>query len=166
MQLTRTLLSLTLLLAPMVSGNPIPEADGVTSAENLFVRANYDCPATNNGQGRNYPAHPYTKGQITAAKATAQKILQSHGQKWKPGAQDYPHFFNNNEQFPFHCGKNKAEYPLNPDGSTWQPGQAVNTLPDRVIFEYSWNKKGKVQTKECGVIRHGPPPGNAFLQCA
>ncbi|KAI2641365.1 hypothetical protein GGS26DRAFT_585756 [Hypomontagnella submonticulosa] len=165
MQLTRILLSVSVLLAPVVSGNPIPESDGLTSVENLFARASYDCPATNNGQGRNYEAHSYTSGQITAAKAAAQKIMQTKGEKWRPGAQDYPHFFNNNEKFPFNCGKNKAEYPLNTDGKTWQPGQAVQTLPDRVIFEFSW-KKGKVSTKECGVIRHGPPPANDFLQCA
>ncbi|KAI1097602.1 hypothetical protein F4804DRAFT_339036 [Jackrogersella minutella] len=165
MQLTRTLLSLGLMLAPMVSANPIPEASSATTAGDLFARASYDCPATNNGQFGNYAAHSYTSGQITAAKATAQKILQAKGSSWKPGSQDYPHFFNNNEKFPFDCGKNKAEYPLQPSGQTWQPGESVQTLPDRVIFEYSWSKN-KVSTKECGVIRHGPPPGNAFLNCA
>ncbi|OTB00989.1 hypothetical protein M426DRAFT_14971 [Hypoxylon sp. CI-4A] len=163
MQLLKSLLSISLILAPIANANPVPAAD-VTSTKELFARASYQCPATNNGQGRNYAAHSYTSNQITAAQATAQKILQSKGQNWRPGPQDYPHFFNNNEKIPFDCGKQKAEYPLGLDGKTWQPGQAVQTLPDRVIFEYSW-KKGKVQTKECGVIRHGPPPGNAFLSC-
>ncbi|KAI0003960.1 hypothetical protein F4779DRAFT_621640 [Xylariaceae sp. FL0662B] len=164
MQLTRALFSLGLMLAPIVSGNPVPEGDGLTSAKNLLPRASYNCPATNNGQDRNYPAHTFTSGQVTAARLAAHNILQSKGESWQPGAQDYPHFFNNNEQFPFECGRKKAEFPIKVDGTVWQTGEAVQTIPDRVIFEYAWTN-GKVQTKECGVVRHGPPPSNAFLNC-
>ncbi|KAI8633929.1 hypothetical protein F5Y19DRAFT_415789 [Xylariaceae sp. FL1651] len=162
MQLTRTILSIALLLTPIVSGNPIPEGDAVTSVEGLFKRATYTCPATNNGQGRDYQEHKYTSNQVTAAVGAAKKILQKKGENWKPGPQDYPHFFGNREQLPFDCGKDKAEYPLDTNGHTWSPGEPVNTLPDRVIFEYSW-KKDKVTVKKCGVIRHGP--GANFLNC-
>ncbi|KAI3334194.1 hypothetical protein F4824DRAFT_512480 [Ustulina deusta] len=162
MQLIRTLLSAALLLAPIVSGNPIPEGDAVTSAEGLFKRAPATCPATNNGDNRNYPEHTYTSTQVTAGILAAKNILQEKGKNWKPSSLDYPHAFRNREKLPFDCGKNKAEYPLTTDGQTWSPGESVENLPDRVIFEYSW-KNDKVTVKECGVIRHGP--GTNFLNC-
>ncbi|KAI1822446.1 hypothetical protein F4861DRAFT_387519 [Xylaria intraflava] len=162
MQLIRTLLSIALLLTPIVSANPVPEGDAISPAVDLFKRETYDCPATNNGPGRDYPAHKYTSNQVTAAVATAGQILQKKGENWKPGPQDYPHPFGNREKLPFNCGKQKAEYPLDTNGHTWSPGESVQNLPDRAIFEYSW-KKGKVTVKKCGVIRHGP--GTDFLNC-
>ncbi|KAI0910047.1 hypothetical protein F4823DRAFT_638221 [Ustulina deusta] len=162
MQLIRTLLSAALLLAPITSGNPIPEGDAVTSAEGLFKRAAATCAATNNGGERNYPEHKYTSAQVTAGILAAKNILQKKGKNWNPSPQDYPHYFNNREGLHFDCGRDKMEYPLNTDGQTWSPGESVGSLPDRVILEYSW-KKNTITVKECGVIRHGP--NDNFFSC-
>ncbi|KAI2629470.1 hypothetical protein GGS21DRAFT_226667 [Xylaria nigripes] len=162
MLLVRTLLSIALLLTPVVSGNPIPEGDDITSSAGLFKRETYTCPATNNGGVNVYSEHKYTSNQVTAAIAAAKSIMEKKGENWQPGRQDYPHFFGNREQLPLDCGKNKAEYPLNMNGQTWSPGESVAMLPDRAIFEYSW-KKGKLTVKKCGAIRHGP--GVNFLNC-
>ncbi|KAI1438127.1 hypothetical protein GGR50DRAFT_641675 [Xylaria sp. CBS 124048] len=151
MHISHALLSFALLLSPVVSASP------------LDARKSYTCPATNNGPGRDYPEHSYTSGQVTAAKLAATNVLKSKGENWKPGPQDYPHNFGNREKLPFPCGSTTAEYPLETDGKTWKQGDPVQTLPDRVIFEYHWDKKHGLVTKECGVIRHGP--GSDFLQC-
>ncbi len=54
--------------------------------------------------------------------------------------------------------------------SVWSQGQGVRQLPDRVVFEYKWvkgkGKSKKLQTKLCGVMRHGPTPLEIFLECS
>jgi len=64
------------------------------------------------------------------------------------------------------CGKELWEFPIVPGNNVYNGGNVV-TLPDRVIFEYAANKKtNQAKLKYCGVIRHGPPPGNAFFKCS
>ncbi|CAG9982041.1 unnamed protein product [Clonostachys byssicola] len=155
---TRTFVAAVLALAPVISANGLSE------------RANTDfaCPATNNGQDRNYVAHTFTAGQAKAAVAAASKYQNKMGEKWKPGRDEYPHFFGNGEQIPFPCGAQKAEYPIKTDGKVFPPPTGdVGQIPDRVVYEYAWVKKNGKKTlqvgKICGVMRHGP--GRDFLNC-
>ncbi|KAL7624428.1 hypothetical protein AAE478_005992 [Parahypoxylon ruwenzoriense] len=175
MLFVRSLLSIGLLLAPLVYTNPISDAGDALTARSggreVFGRASlkagdYTCPATHNGAGRDYPEHKYTSGQVEAAYKKAQGIQKDKGSSWKPQQNDYPHFFNNDEEPRSECGKSKAEYPLRTDGQTWSPGESVAQSPDRVVSLGTVSRQACVQyscTKICGVIRHGPR--RDFLQC-
>ncbi|KAK8105022.1 hypothetical protein PG999_008381 [Apiospora kogelbergensis] len=166
----RTFITAVLALAPVISANPVPVADG--SFDLLSERANtdYACPATNNGANRDYTEHTYTAGQAKAAVAEAKKYQDKEGENWKPARDEYPHFFGNGEQIPFPCGAQKAEFPIKTDGKVFPaPSGDVGQIPDRVVYEYKWvkPKKGKGKKLEvgkiCGVMRHGP--GRDFLNC-
>ena len=42
-------------------------------------------------------------------------------------------------------------------------GDSVAEVPDRVLYEVSEGRKGRLDVKYCGVIRHGD--GNGFNNC-
>ncbi|KAK6860391.1 hypothetical protein PG995_004027 [Apiospora arundinis] len=175
----RTLLTAIFALAPLISANPLPDTDDVTAFEAFEVedagafaledRAAkvYACPASNNGNHGNYPANSFTERQVTEAAGTAKAYQEKKGENWVPTPADYPHFFGNRERIPFNCGSKLAEFPIKMGGGAVTAGQPnVAGIPDRVIYEYKWNKakKGKKLTvKVCGVIRHGP--GADFINC-
>ncbi|KAK6829455.1 hypothetical protein PG987_010039 [Apiospora arundinis] len=160
----RTLLTAIFALAPLISANPLPDTDDVTAFEAFEVedarafalkdRAAkvYACPASNNGNHGNYPANSFTERQVTEAAGTAKAYQEKKGENWR---------------IPFNCGSKLAEFPIKMGGGAVTAGQPnVAGIPDRVIYEYKWNKakKGKKLTvKVCGVIRHGP--GADFINC-
>ncbi|KAI2617361.1 hypothetical protein GGR54DRAFT_607444 [Hypoxylon sp. NC1633] len=176
MLFTRTLLSIALVLAPLASTSPVSNGDtniavgserrdtiSFQDDESVKRAVTYKCPVTNNGVGRIYEAHEFTENQVTAALAAAKAIQEKKGPSWKPAANDYPHYFGNREKLPFdNCGKDKVEFPILTNNQIYAFGAPVATVPDRIVYEFSW-KKNSVRVKICGVIRHGPNPD--FLNC-
>ncbi|RAL16216.1 Ribonuclease/ribotoxin [Aspergillus homomorphus CBS 101889] len=116
------------------------------------------CPATNNGENRDYAEHAYTAGQIKAA-MTEGATLAAKGKQL--GKSLYPHNYKNRERLPFTCGKHKMEFPIQTDGKVYDGGLTDN-IPDRVIYDYSKDSKD-FKVTFCGVIRHGPT--EKFLKC-
>jgi hypothetical protein len=134
------------------------------------------CPATNNGDNRNYEAHDFTEKQQTAALKTAAKLRAANKQigartfpssilpthSWLTRSGLYPHDFNNNENLPFPCGAQKMEFPIQLDGKVYDGGDA-DGIPDRIVFEYKVDGDD-LKIDYCGIMRHGP--GRDFLNCA
>ena len=77
-------------------------------------------------------------------------------------ADSYPHDYGSNPPMPFDCGKSLMEFPIQLDEQVYDGGD-IGGVPDRVLFEYSEGKEFLV--KYCGVMRHGPPGGPAFIPC-
>ncbi|KAF1950569.1 Ribonuclease/ribotoxin [Byssothecium circinans] len=119
------------------------------------------CPASNNGPPAawNYPEHTYTINQIKKAFLEGAKLAAAEK---TVGNNNYPHDYGSNPPMPFDCGKSLMEFPIQLDGHAYDGGD-IGGIPDRVLFEYSEGKEFLV--KYCGVMRHGPPGGPAFLPC-
>ncbi|KAH9883823.1 Ribonuclease/ribotoxin [Xylariomycetidae sp. FL2044] len=120
--------------------------------------ASVTCPETNNPQRKHQDPHVYTTNQVKQAYIEGAKLAAA-GKAL--GDKKYPHIFNNNEELPFPCGRNKMEFVIMPDGHVYN-GEEATQLPDRVIFEYK-KSSSEMQVSYCGVMRHGP--NNKFLLC-
>lgn len=66
--------------AAISNADSILEARGLDVVYSFPAPAQEVCPATNNGPGRNYAAHTYTNGQLTAAFREA-ATLQAKGKQ-------------------------------------------------------------------------------------
>ncbi|KAG5917189.1 hypothetical protein E4U42_007357 [Claviceps africana] len=105
-----------------------------------------------------YARHKYTENQIKAAFRHGAQLAAAGKQV---GDRKYPHDFRNAEGLPFHCGKNKMEFPITINNRVYNGGPSDN-IPDRVVFGYKKTKK-EFQVTYCGVMRHGPR--RDFLLC-
>ncbi|KAE8329727.1 Ribonuclease/ribotoxin [Aspergillus sergii] len=136
------------------------DGDIVKRSKTLKIGAKPDkshtCPKTD----RYAKPVEYSSGQLQKAFIQAAQYANDGKQI---GARNYPHYFGNNEELPFHCGNNKMEFPLDKDspGNVYG-GQAVTDLPDRIVFEVK-EKKKETLVKFCGVMRHGND--GDFLNC-
>ena len=107
---------------------------GSASPTDLAKKVEYVCPQRARvGNFGPYAQHTYADEEAKAAMKAAAEIQQKKGENWKPGHGEYPHFFNNRENLPFKCGKNKSEFPIEMNNRIWQLGNSVSNIPDREI---------------------------------